>query len=141
MAAKASIHSLGELALRVNDLEKMKAFYRDVVGLEIYSEESPGLVFLRIGEGVEGHPQILGLFDRDTMVEQPRTTLDHFAFIIDLADHEIEKRRLEGLGVAVFPKTFPHFHWRSLFFPDPEGNTVEFVCYDETVREDESPSP
>ncbi len=33
----------------------------------------------------------------------------------------------------VFPKEFPHFKWRSLFFYDPEGNTVELVCYDPEV--------
>jgi hypothetical protein len=25
------------------------------------------------------------------------------------------------------------FRWRSLYVDDPEGNTVEWVCYDETV--------
>ncbi len=39
------ITGLGELALRVNDLPKMRAFYRDVVGLEIYEEPEPYLVF------------------------------------------------------------------------------------------------
>jgi catechol-2,3-dioxygenase len=33
----------------------------------------------------------------------------------------------------VFPKEFPDFHWRSLFFTDPEGNRVEFVAYDRSV--------
>jgi catechol-2,3-dioxygenase len=124
---------LAELALVVNDLPKMKAFYRDVVGLEVYSEDIENLVFLKITDGVEGHPQILGMFDRSSAASQEHTTLDHFAFGIDLADYESEKARLEGHGVAVFPKEFPHFHWRSLFFYDPEGNTVELVAYDPSV--------
>jgi catechol 2,3-dioxygenase-like lactoylglutathione lyase family enzyme len=46
---------LGELALRVNDLPSMVAFYRDVVGLEVWYEY-PDCGFFRIADGVEGHP-------------------------------------------------------------------------------------
>lgn len=127
------IKMLGELALRVNDLEKMKTFYRDVLGLQVFSEQHEGFVFLTVAEATEGHPQIIGLFDRSVAIAQERTTLDHLAFLIDLADYETQKQRLEALGVAVHPKLFPHFHWRSLFFEDPEGNTVELVCYDGSV--------
>lgn len=128
-----AIKGLGELALRCNDLPTMVAFYCDVVGLEIYSEDVPGLVFLRMGEGVPGHPQLFALFDRGVEVSQATTTLDHFAFMIDLSDYASEKQRLEASGVAVLPREFPHFGWRSLFFADPEGNTVELVSYDPSV--------
>jgi catechol-2,3-dioxygenase len=135
MAANRSIKMLGELALRANDLDAMVAFYRDVVGLEVYRDLRPLLVFLEISDGVEGHPQLMGIFDRETEVGQEKTTLDHFAFSIDLADYESEKARLEGLGVALATREFPAFHWRSLFFFDPEGNTVELVAYDPSVVE------
>ncbi len=123
----------GELALRCNDLETMTAFYRDVVGLPVFDQDIEGIVFFTIAEAVEGHPQLFALFDRSVHVGQDHTTLDHFAFLFDLADYESERSRLEALGVAVFPKEFPHFHWRSLFFYDPEGNTVELVAYDPSV--------
>jgi catechol-2,3-dioxygenase len=129
-----TIRALGELALRVNDFPKMVAFYRDVVGLEVFADDVEGLVFLTIAEAVDGHPQLFALFDRNVEVGQERSTLDHFAFIIDIADYDTQKQRLEGLGVPLFLREFPHFHWRSLFFADPEGNTIEFVAYDETVR-------
>lgn len=87
-------------------------------------------MFFKVAEAVEGHPQIFGLFDRNTEVGQPTTTLDHFAFGIDLEDLEPERRRLEEAGVQVSSKEFPHFKWRSIFFYDPEGNTIEFVAYD-----------
>ncbi len=111
----------------------MTAFYRDVVGLEIFNDDFDEFVFLKVGDLAEGHPQILGLFDRKTEAGQKTTTLDHFAFVIDLADYESQRTRLEGLGIGVFPREFPRFGWRSLFFADPEGNTVELVCYDPTV--------
>lgn len=126
------IRLLGELALRVNDLPTMLAFYRDIVGLEVWREFSD-CVFFRIAEGVEGHPQALVLFDRGVEVGRERSTIDHFAFVIDLEDYDERRSQLELLGVEVRAREFPHFRWRSLFVADPEGNTVEFVCYDPSV--------
>jgi catechol 2,3-dioxygenase len=127
-----AIRFLAEVGLRVNDLDRMSAFYRDLVGLDVF-DEGPGYVFFRVAEGMEGHPQLIVLFDRDSEVNQATTTLDHMAFLIDVDDYDGQRRRLEGFGVEVFPKEFPDFHWRSLFFTDPEGNRVEFVAYDASV--------
>lgn len=127
-----AIRLLVELGLRVNDLARMSAFYRDLVGLEVFSE-GPGYVFFRVAEAVEGHPQLFVLFDRGSKVDPATSTLDHLAFLIDVNDYDDQWRRLEGFGVDVFPKEFTEFHWRSLFFSDPEGNRVEFVAYDRSV--------
>jgi catechol-2,3-dioxygenase len=127
-----AIRFLAELGLRVSDLARMSAFYRDLVGLDVFSE-GPGYVFFRVAEAVEGHPQLIVLFDRDSKVDPATTTLDHLAFLIDVNDYDDQWRRLEGFGVNVSPKEFPDFHWRSLFFTDPEGNRVEFVAYDRSV--------
>jgi extradiol dioxygenase family protein len=123
---------LGELALRVKDIAAMRAFYRDVVGLEVW-RESDDYVFFKTAEGVEGHPQALVLFDRGVDVGPETSTLDHFAFVINLEDYDKRRRHLEGMGFHVTPKEFSFFHWRALFISDPEGNTVEFVCYDPAV--------
>ena len=134
------IKGLGEIALRVNDLDAMLRFYQDVIGLELM-ERSENAVFFRIAEGYGGHTQVLVLFDRS---EQPgyaglnptTTTVDHIAFEIDLADFESEKQRLEQLGVAVSTAEHAWVHWRSLYVTDPEGHTVELVCYDPSVTDD-----
>ena len=126
------VRLLGEVALRVNDLASMRAFYRDVVGLEVWRDDD-GFVFFRVADGVEGHPQALVLFDRGVEVSREQGTLDHLAFVIDLEDYDARRRRLEAAGLQVTPKEFPFFHWRSLFVRDPEGNTVEFVCHDPSV--------
>ena len=123
---------LGELALRVNDLPAMRAFYRDVVGLEIW-HEGDGFVFFKVADGAEGHPQALVLFDRGRDVSSERSTLDHLAFVIELRDYDARREQLEKLGLEVTPREFPFFQWRALFVADPEGNTVEFVCYDPSV--------
>lgn len=137
MAHTRAVKALGEIALRVNDLGLMRRFYEEVVGLELMREFEHA-VFFRIAQGYGGHTQVLALFDRraDGMtkgVSEVRSTLDHLAFEIDLAAYDDEKARLDALGVTVEPRTFTWIGWRSLFFDDPEGNHVEFVCFDETV--------
>ena len=57
-----------------------------------------------------------------------QTTLHHIALNISLDDYDTEKRRLEGLGLKVQATEHAWLHVRSLYFADPEGNLLEFVC-------------
>jgi catechol-2,3-dioxygenase len=59
-----AVRSLGEIALRVSDLEVMRDFYERVVGLELM-RQFPGVAFFRLGDGYGGHTTILALFFRD----------------------------------------------------------------------------
>ncbi len=127
-----AVRALGEVALRVNDLDRSQAFYADVIGLELMRRFEHA-AFFRIADGYAGHTAILALFDRKTPVEQAHSTVDHLAFTIALADYEAEKRRLEALGLTVVTATHEWVHWRSLYIADPDGNEVELVCYDPEV--------
>ena len=66
------IRGLGEVALRVTDLDRMQAFYRDVIGLELLRRFERA-TFFRLGDGFGGHTQVLALFDRSAD-RAPRTT-------------------------------------------------------------------
>ena len=112
-----AIHALGEIALRVNDLEIMREFYEKIVGLELM-REFPGIVFFRIGEGYAGHTTILALFDRRRPIKVEQTTLDHLAFTIGIEDYESEQARLQAAGVEVRTQVFEWVGWRSLFIRD-----------------------
>src|SRR5687767_1356264 len=101
VARNAVIKALGEIVLRASDLDAMKRFYVDVVGLEMYRDHSPEFFFLKVADGVEGHPQLLAVFDRPVADHGDRKILDHFAFVIDLDDLPSEKARLEAAGIAV----------------------------------------
>ena len=132
-----AVKALGEIALRVKDLDSMQRFYQEVIGLELM-KRFPGAVFFKIAEGYGGHTQILALFDRTQEagyrgVEPEKSTIDHFAFTISLTDFNGEKKRLEQLGLKVEMAEHAWVHWRSLYVRDPEGNLVELVCYDEGV--------
>lgn len=132
-----AVRGLGEIALRVRDLETMTAFYRDVVGLERMRSFSQA-VFFRLAEGYGGHTQVLALFDRSATTDYraPRTarsSVDHIAFTIDAENFLSERARLSSLGIATETAYHDWVRWQSLYFPDPEGNLVELVCRSEKV--------
>ena len=131
------IKAVGEIALRVTDLDTMQRFYEEIVGLELM-RRTDNAIFFKIAEGYGGHTQVLALFDRSSSpgyrgLNSSTSTVDHFAFEIRLADYESEKARLESLGLTVTTAEHAWVHWRSLYVFDPEGNEAEWVCYDESV--------
>jgi catechol-2,3-dioxygenase len=131
------IRALGEIALRVSDLNAMQAFYQDAIGLEMLKRFEKA-VFFKIAEGFGGHTQVLALFDRTAEpgyagLSRAMTTIDHFAFEIPLAAFEAEKQRLEKRGLSVTTAEHGWVGWRSLYVDDPDGNSVELVCYDPAV--------
>jgi catechol 2,3-dioxygenase-like lactoylglutathione lyase family enzyme len=136
------IKGLGEVSIRVNDLEIMLKFYEEVIGLKpIRREES--YVFFKIAEGYGGHTQNLALFDaaersfiesKSPQLNQEETTLHHIALNVSLEDFDSEQTRLENLGIEVRVTIHEWLHVRSLHFSDPEGNLLEFVCYDGSLQ-------
>ena len=140
--ANRSVKGLGEVSIRVRDLETMRKFYEEVVGLEVLRRED-GFVFFKIAEGYGGHSQNLALFTADNLdflepklpqVRPETSSLHHIALNIALEDYGTEQERLEGLGIKVLATEHAWLHVRSLYFPDPEQNLLEFVCYDAGVQ-------
>ncbi len=135
------IKALGEVSIRVMDLDKMHKFYAEVLGLEVLRRED-NFTFFKIAEGYAGHPQVLNLFtasdrwlieSKSAQLSPAGTTLHHVAFNIALEDYDAEKMRLEGLGLKVHATVHEWLHVRSLYFADPEGNLLELVAYDASV--------
>ena len=135
---KRVIKGLGEIAFRVENLDRSQEFYEKVIGLELM-KRFDNSAFFSIAAGVEGHTQILALFDRSKKkgyegLNAEKSTVDHIAFGISKADYESEKKRLENLGFEVRTAEHAWMNWRSLYVHDPDGNNVELVCYDESVK-------
>ena len=118
MMQQRAVRALGEIALRVKDLDSMQRFYEEDIGLELM-KRFPHAVFFKIAEGYGGHTQILALFDRTQEasyrgVESEKSTVDHFAFTIPLKDFDGEKKRIEQPGLSVKMVEHTWVHWRSL---------------------------
>ena len=134
---RTSVRGLGEIALRVNNLDAMQHFYEQVIGLPLITR-FPSSVFFKIADGYGGHTQVLALFDRAQSpgyrgTDAATSTIDHIAFEIALTDFTGERKRLEALGLQVETAEHAWVRWRSLYVTDPEGNQVELVCYDSSV--------
>ena len=134
---RTSVRGLGEIALRVNNLDAMQRFYEEVIGLPLMTRV-PNCAFFKIADGYGGHTQVLALFDRAQSpgyrgTDAATSTIDHIAFEIALTDFADERKRLEALGLQVETAEHAWVRWRSLYVTDPEGNQVELVCYDGSV--------
>jgi catechol 2,3-dioxygenase len=132
---------IAEVGLRVTDLSRAVAFYQEVLGLETV-RAYPTMAFLKAGEldsplGRGGHPQLLVLFDRQVQLDIALTTLDHLAFEISLEQYPTERERLQQMGLEVTERIWQgEYAWlraRSLFFDDPDGNTIEFITHDRSA--------
>jgi catechol-2,3-dioxygenase len=125
---RTAVRGLGEIALRVKNLEAMRRFYEEIIGLSLMTR-LPNCAFFKIADGYGGHTQVLALFDRAKSPGYRGTnatisTIDHIAFEIDLANFAYERKRLEALGLQVETAEHAWVHWRSLYVTDPEGNQV-----------------
>ena len=135
------IKGLGEVILRVNDMELMKKFYRDIIGLELISE-SENYTFFKIADGFGGHNQTLALFAKTNLtafgvklesIKPENTTLHHFALEIDINDYEEILSFCEEEHIEYVTEIFEWMKWKSIFIKDPESNIVEFVCHDPNI--------
>lgn len=132
----------------------MAAFYEDVLGLERMSGSAlDNIVFFHIAEGFGGHTQILALFDKAlfakeasgrpdlhaTGVQVPETgaksSLHHIALTIPFHEQDAAMAWYDSLGQAYRVEHFGWVGWRGVFTEDPEGNTVELVAYDDSLKD------
>ena len=100
------VTGLGEVSIRVRDLDAMHKFYEEVIGLEVLRRDE-SFVFFKVAEGYGGHTQNPALFEasntmfldnKAVQLNSQETMLHHIALNISLEDFESEKMRLEGLG-------------------------------------------
>ncbi len=52
-----SVRGLGEIALRVNNLDAMQKFYEEIIGLPLMARDAT-CAFFKIAEGYGGHTQV-----------------------------------------------------------------------------------
>ena len=69
------IKALGEVVLRVSDLDAMQEFYEKVVGLELYERYGNAIVFFRIARDYEGHARTRHCSTRLTRLTIDRSTI------------------------------------------------------------------
>ena len=141
-----SVTGIAEISLRVHDLDLMRKFYEQVLGLEVLREikNNDGTViavFYTVGAGDDNlalfDEKLIDWFTRDKspQIDPKLTTLSHIALGIALDDFESEKKRIEQLGIEIIESgTSSWMHCRMFYFFDPEGNLIEFKSHDESIQ-------
>jgi catechol-2,3-dioxygenase len=120
------LKKIGHVQLRVADLERSKAFYRDVLGFRV-AEQDPkhGDVFMTLGE--DFHTLDLAPHESPETAKGPSRPLGvgHIAFQVSSyqALREAYCALLEH-GVQI-DRAMDHVNQRSIYFLDPDGNRLE----------------
>jgi catechol-2,3-dioxygenase len=122
MATKWGITSLGHTGVWVHDLEAMRAFYTDVLGLTVTDEDlDRGIVFLSSRPDVEHHEMVLQRGAEDG----PGNRVNQISWRLDSIEalRAFDERFAEQ-GVSIQQKV-THGNALSIYFFDPEGNRLE----------------
>lgn len=120
--AAPSIARLGHVGIHCKDLQSQKAFYRDVLGLQVTNEDAQmGMVFLSARPEEEDH-ELLLCAGRDVddvlLLQQMSWRCNELSDVIGF--HE----RLEKHGVQ-FDMIVSHGNAVGMYFRDPEENRLE----------------
>ena len=119
------IRGVYEIAIRVKNLPRAEAFYKDVLGLEEgLRDDRRNWLFLRAG-GDAG--MVVLQEDKGVWPAQ------HFAFMVREADIKSAAAILKDKGVSVSEPV--HHDWMkavSLYFDDPDGHSLELLALDGT---------
>ena len=118
--------ALNHYTILVQDLERTKDFYEDIVGLK--SGDRPPLTFpgywLYAGNDPVVH--LIGYRPEDPPIAGAPGTgrLDHIAFAAE--NLRLMKDRLGANRITYEERVLPRMNMTQLFFKDPDGVTIEF---------------
>ena len=124
----SKIKGISHIVLYVNDLDKMVAFYRDVLGLVKYRENAGRMAFLTPDPELDDH-QIALAKGREGSAK----LIGHIAWKVDTpADVKEYYDKLKALGVPI-DHCVSHAYEEmgntvSCYFLDPEGNRLEIYA-------------
>ncbi|MGH7003755.1 MAG: VOC family protein [Alphaproteobacteria bacterium] len=125
------ILGLDHIVLRVRDMERMVAFWRDALGCTVEKVQAElGLVHIRAGTALIDLVDLAGPLGRagGRAPETEGRNLDHFCLRVEPFDPDAIRQRLAALGVTADPpkrRFGAEGYGDSIYLSDPEGNRIE----------------
>ncbi len=119
----ARVARLGHVGLHVHDLEKEKAFYRDIIGLTVTDEDPErGLVFMSARPEEEHHELLLC---RGRNVGGEAKIVQQISFRCDSLEDVLGFYRRYKQHNVKFDMILSHGNAVGVYVFDPEGNRIE----------------
>ena len=113
--------------LKVRDLDRSLAFYRDLLGVRVASEMSNVMIFLTATG--ENHHDLALLRVGDSAPSPVPTAVGLYHVAVQLANWDAVKKAHGILAERGLLKgTADHGVTRSLYTADPDGNEIELYC-------------
>lgn len=118
---------IGHVVLKVRDLDRSLAFYRDLLGFRVSSEMTNVMIFLTATG--ENHHDLALLRVGDSAPSPLPTAVGLYHVAVQLADWEAVKAAHGILSERGLLKgTADHGVTKSLYTSDPDGNEIELYC-------------
>lgn len=123
------VESIDHVAMRVRDVQRSVAWYRDVLGLERRYESTWGDFPAVVGAGTT----YLALFpspppEPGQTSAGPDVSIRHIAFRVDRSTFDQARAALAAHGITA--KFDDHLAAHSLYFADPDGHQLEITTYE-----------
>ena len=118
------INKIAHVVLAVSDVEKSKAFYRDILGMELISDRPDQGPSAFLSFGSQHHD--LAIFEAPVGAQRGELGLIHVALQLDGGVDELKKmvKHLRAHEVRV-SSPVTHGITNSVYFADPDGHTLE----------------
>ena len=121
---------ISEIVIWTADKARAVRFYHDLLGFEVISPPTLPNVFLKVGEGKAGIPQMVVLVPKTEEVKARPSgyQLHHMAFELPEEDFDAMHAALTAAGYTPRGGKHPVIASRTMYIDDPDGNEVEFIC-------------
>jgi len=120
---------IGQIAVRVHDLERAVAFYRDVLGMRFLFQAPPGLAFFDC-DGV----RLLLDKVQDAAFDHPASVIYYSVADINAAHETLQARGVEFLRGPHLVANLGHVEVWMAFFRDPDENLLALMAEIPVVR-------
>jgi catechol 2,3-dioxygenase len=118
---------IGHVVLKVRDLDRSLAFYRDLLGFRVAGEMSNVMIFLTATG--ENHHDLALLRVGDSAPSPLATAVGLYHVAIQLPDWEaVQRAHAVLLDRGLLRGAVDHGVSRSLYTADPDGNEIELYC-------------
>ncbi|EOX3499301.1 VOC family protein [Vibrio cholerae] len=139
------VKNIGEISLRVDEMELMVDFYVNKLGFNLRRRFNDDVAAIQVGQTVYGQVETITLFSKKlppnesshiwSGLNNRESPLHHFALTIKNDDYTSLMASLSELGVKFETANHRWTGWKGVYIRDPELNIIEFVCYDEEIDE------